>query len=120
MSLPPLLPLALFMTAVLLLGMYGLAVSGHFPAEHRKPALQSTSGAVLLWGTLLLAAAITIAVVLTAVSRLSWPVVIIGGGLMQLLAPLVLQLFPDHIGDGRAGLVGLAGGAAMLTAIFAM
>ena len=35
MALPPLPELAVFMALVLVLSLYGLTVSGHFPEEHR-------------------------------------------------------------------------------------
>ena len=35
MALPPLPELVLFMALVLVLSLYGLTVSGHFPEEHR-------------------------------------------------------------------------------------
>ena len=41
MALPPLPELALFMALVLVLSLYGLTVSGHFPEEHRSPSLRA-------------------------------------------------------------------------------
>jgi len=36
---PPLPELAVFMALVLVLSLYGLTVSGHFPQEHRAASL---------------------------------------------------------------------------------
>ena len=58
MALPPLPELALFMALVLVLSLYGLTVSGHFPEEHRDASLRAGVGPLLLWGTMALCAAL--------------------------------------------------------------
>ena len=44
MALPPLPELAVFMALVLVLSLYGLTVSGHFPEEHRAASLRTAGG----------------------------------------------------------------------------
>ncbi len=108
MTLPPLADLAVFMGLVLVLSLYGLTVSGHFPAEHRAEALRSGIGALLLWGTLALSLALIAIAVLFAAWRLPVYASVIGGGAMLLIAPLLLQPFPDTFVNGRSGLVAFA------------
>jgi hypothetical protein len=96
--------LALFMLTVLAASLYGLAAAGHFPAEHRPPALQG-AGAAILWLTLLATVVAVVVVLIAAVRGLPWYALVIGGGLMLLAAPLVLQPFPDRLVNGRAGLL---------------
>ena len=117
MALPPLPELALFMALVLVLSLYGLTVSGHFPEEHRAPALRAGFGPLLLWGTIALCAALTLAALLFAWQRLPLSAAVIGGGAMVLFAPLLLQPFPDSFVNGRRGLLifsGIATGLALI------
>ena len=44
--------LGLLVACALLAVLYGLAVSGHFPAHFRSATLQRGWGALLLWGTM--------------------------------------------------------------------
>jgi hypothetical protein len=111
--------LALFMARVLVLALYGLTVSGHFPGEFRAASLRSASGAVVLWGTIAVAAAATGLIALFAWRRLELPYAIIGGGTMLLAAPLLLRPFPDSFVNGRLGLVTFAGLAVALSAVAA-
>ena len=39
---------------VLAAALCGLAASGHFPREHRSPALRTTAGALILFGSIAL------------------------------------------------------------------
>ena len=106
--------LALFSTLVLVIAVFGLSLSGHFPAEHRKPGMQGPLGRLILVGciiTVALSASIAIGL---ALGRLPPPAAIIGGGLALLAAPLVLQRLPDAFVDGRRGLLTLAALAAAL------
>jgi len=105
MALPPLPELAVFMALVLVLSLYGLTVSGHFPAEHRAASLRTRAGQALLWGTIVLCAALTICAVAFAWQRVPLYAAIIGGGAMVLTAPLLLQPLPDSFVNGRRGLV---------------
>lgn len=117
MALPPLPELALFMALVLVLSLYGLTVSGHFPEEHRDSALRAGLGPLLLWGTIALCAALTLAALLFAWQRLPLYAAVIGGGAMVLFAPLLLQPFPDSFVNGRQGLLIFASLAAGLALV---
>jgi hypothetical protein len=103
--------LALFMIAVVLLALYGLTVSGHFPAEARAPALRSALGAIILWTTLVEAGVAAMVAIAAAPRVLPWPAIVIGGGAMLLFAPLLLRPLPDRFVNGHAGLLSFAGGA---------
>jgi hypothetical protein len=109
MPLPPLADLAVFMGLVLAFALFGLTASGHFPSEHRAPALRTALGGAILWLSMACAVVVLAAAVLLAVERLPLYASVIGGGAMLLAAPLVLQGFPDTFVDGRAGLVTFAG-----------
>jgi hypothetical protein len=103
--------LALFMTAVMLLSLYGLTVSGHFPAELRAAELRTGLGAFTMWATILLAGLSAVIVASAAFDLLPWYAIVIGGGAMLLAAPLLLRPFPDRFVNGRAGLVVFAAAA---------
>ncbi len=105
MALPPLPQLAVFMALVLVLSLYVLTVSGHFPEEHRADALKTAPGKALLWGTIALCAALAIAALVFAWQELPLPAAIIAGGAMVLIAPLLLQPLPDSFVNGRRGLL---------------
>jgi hypothetical protein len=102
---PPIIDLALFMGLVLALSLFGLTASGHFPREFRPASLQSDFGAVVLWGSLAIAAALAAIAATLAWQRLPLYAIIIGGGVMVLFAPLLLRPFPDSLVNGRAGLI---------------
>jgi hypothetical protein len=114
MAFPALSDLALFMALVLVLSLYGLAVAGHFPVEHRSPSLRTTGGAAILWGTIALAVLLAIATLAIAWQRLPIYAAVIGGGMALLAAPLLLQPFPDTFVNGRRGLLSFAGLALLL------
>lgn len=117
MMLPPLPDLLLFMALILVLALYGLTVAGHFPHEHRGAALRTAAGALVLWGSLALAAALTGLAGVLAWQRLPLYAAVIGGGAMLLAAPLVLQPFPDSFVNGRRGLISLAALAAIIAVL---
>jgi hypothetical protein len=108
--------LGLYMAAVLLLALYGLTASGHFPSEHRGEKQRHGWGAVLLWATMASTAVAGTLVCIRAWSLLTWHALVIGGGVMLLLAPLLLQPLPDSFVDGRRGLVVFSAGAVLLAA----
>ena len=114
-----LIPLILFTALLLVLSLHTLAASGQFPREHRAPALASAAGAIVLYGTI--AVAITsLLVALPAAWRLiPWYAAVIGGGFAILVAPLVLQQFPDRFVDGRASLLSFAAADALLALLLA-
>ena len=105
MALPPFPELAVFMALMLVLSLYGLTVSGHFPEEHRAASLRTTSGQLLLWGTLALCSALAISALVFAWQRVPIYAAVIGGGAMVLIAPLLLQPLPDSFVNGRRALV---------------
>ena len=123
MALPPIPELALFMVLVLVLSLYGLTVSGHFPQEHRAAALKTGAGRIVLWATLALSVALAALTLAFAWRHVPIYAAIIGGGAMVLAAPLLLQPFPDRFVNGRTGLLTFAGlglGLALLAdALFA-
>jgi hypothetical protein len=110
------LELLLFAIAIMLLALYGLTVSGHFPAEFRSLELKSGIGAVTLWTTLITASVATIVALAGAFRALPLPAIIICGGAMLLAAPLLLRLFPDRFVNGSTALISFAAGA-MLVAV---
>jgi hypothetical protein len=112
----PVLELGLFMSAVALLALYVLMASGHFPAEFRGTALRGRSGSLILWGTMIVAAAAGTATIGAAWLVLPWYAIVIGGGAMLLMAPLLLQALPDRVVDGRSGLLAFSAGASLVTA----
>jgi hypothetical protein len=107
----PWLDLLLFAAAVALLALYGLTVSGHFPAEFRSEQLRTAAGTLAIWATLIVASAATIIAIVAASRVLPWSAIIISGGAMLLTAPLLLRAFPDRFVDGFAALVSFASGA---------
>lgn len=107
-------PLILFVALLLILSLHALAASGHFPREHRAAALTSPRGAVVLYGSMALAALCLLAGLLAAWHLIPWYAAVIGGGAAVLIAPLVLQMFPDRFVDGQASLVGFAALAAVI------
>jgi hypothetical protein len=117
MALPPLPELAVFMALVLALSLYGLTVSGHFPAEHRAKSLTTPLGNVLLWSTLCLCAVLTVLAAGFAWRHVPLYAAAIGGGAMLLIAPLLLQPLPDSFVNGRRGLVFFSGLALSLALI---
>ena len=105
--------LILFMVAVLPLFLYGLTASGHFPAEFRAEQFRNGSGAVIMWGTVVAALFAGAMTLVLAWATLPWYAIVIGGGLVLLLAPLLLQSLPDSFVNGRAGLITFSVAAAM-------
>lgn len=117
MLLPSWPALATFMALMLVLSLYGLTVSGHFPSEHRGPRLRDMPGAVVLWGTIALMTAILLIALAFAYRTLPTYAAIIGGGFMVLIAPLLLQPCPDTFVNGRRGLLTFALAGAVLAAV---
>jgi hypothetical protein len=106
--------LGLFALAVAALALYGLAVSGHFPADLRAAQLRTSQSRVIIWMTIVVAGLAALVVVAAAWSVLPWYAIVIAGGAMLLVAPLLLQPFPDSFVDGRAALLVFSTGAAAL------
>ncbi len=114
----PSLDLVLFVADVGLLALYGLACSGHFPADYRSDVFKTARGASVLWGTMVTAAIAAGLVVNAATRVLPWPSMVIGGGGMLLAAPLLLQLFSDRFVNGISALLSFAGSALITSVIF--
>ncbi len=108
MPLPPLSPLLLFMAMALISCMFLLVAAGHFPAHARAPTLRTPSGAIILWGSICVVIASALGALYFAFATLPWYAAVIGGGLMVLAAPLLVQPFPNHIVDGKAALLALS------------
>ena len=107
-----LVPLLLFMALLLALSLYGLAASGHFPREHR--ALAPGLGAIVLFGSIAVAIVCLVAALASVWHLIPWYAAIIGGGLSILVAPLVLQQFPDSFVNGRGALLSLCAASVIL------
>jgi hypothetical protein len=113
------LELFLFAAMTLVACVHLLAASGHFPAERRAPALQSWSGATLLFGSMGLVAACFVAALIIVCKSAPWYAVVIAGGSAILAAPLALRPWPDRFVNGPATLVTFAAVAAALALIMA-
>lgn len=108
------LALLLFAAMVLTIAVFGLSLSGHFPAEHRKPELRDRLGRLIIVVCILAVALAAAKAIGLSMALLPPPVAIIGAGLALLAAPMVLKHFPDKFVDGRIGLVALAVFASLL------
>jgi hypothetical protein len=108
------LAFVLFALLMLMLSLHGLSASGHFPREHRAPALSSPLSAVILHGTILIALASLFAGLWAAWRLIPWYAAVIAGSLAILAAPLVLQGFSDSFVDHRGSLLSFAGASAAL------
>jgi hypothetical protein len=106
--------LGLLMGSVLLVALYGLAVSGHFPAEFRPETLQRGWGPLVLWGTMMATSLAGAVALILALRSLPWYATVIGGGAALLFAPLLLQPLPDSFVNGRRGLLVLCAAAMLL------
>jgi len=109
--------LGLLVACVLLAVLYGLAVSGHFPAHVRSTTLQGGWGALLLWSTMAATALSAGAAGLFGWRALPWPAAVIGGGAAMLFAPLLLQSLPDSFVNGRRALLVLSMGTVILAVL---
>lgn len=108
---------ALMMFALLIMSaaLCGLTASGHFPAEHRAETLRSPGGAAVLWGSMAAGVFTALVALFVAWIALPWTWAVIVGGGMLLLAPLVLQSFPDSFVDGRSALIVFGGAGVVLS-----
>lgn len=104
-----------YMLLLLAVSLLGLAASGHFPAEHRTPALSSASGRAMLYGSIACGAGCLAAGAVYAWSPVPLYALVIGGGAAILFAPLVLQRLPDRFVDGYGALTAFSGVAVLST-----
>ena len=111
---------ATFMGLVLVCALYGLTISGHFPAEARADALRSSAGRIVLWGTIAIVLGVSWQALALAWQHLPWALAVIGAGAMALIAPLVLRPLPDSFVDQPIALLAFAalGTVLALTARF--
>lgn len=98
----------LFMAMALTICMFIVVAAGHFPAHSRATARRTVSGTIVLWGSISAVVASAVCALTFAFVALPWYAAIIGGGLMVLAAPLLVQPFPNRIVDGKAALLALA------------
>jgi len=117
MSSNAILPLILFMALLLAVALCGLAASGHFPREHRSPALQSGAGPFILFGSLALSLLCLAAGLWLAGRVVPWYATVIGGGAVLLAAPLLLRPLPDAFVNGRGALFVFAGISGLIVAL---
>jgi hypothetical protein len=108
MALPPIAALAVFMGLILVLALYALTVSGHFPAAYRDASLRTGIGRAVLWVTLAIACLLALVAIAVAWHSLPFYATVIAAGAMLLLAPLLLRPLPDSFVNGRWGLLVLA------------
>lgn len=104
MPLPEPLPLLSFAVCALVAFMFGLVIAAQFPAARRDRALRSGAGALLLWASCGVAAALTVATITFAAAALAWPYAVIAAGLAFLAAPFGMHLLPLAATEGRLGL----------------
>jgi len=115
-----LIPLALFTMLMLAVSLHGLAASGHFPHQTRLPAMASGAGPAVLWLTILVVLACLVTGLFAAWRLIPWYAAVIGGGGGILVAPLVLQWFPDRFVDGKRGLLSFAAAALLLSLLLVL
>ncbi len=110
-------PLLSFMALLLSASLYGLAASGHFPAEHRAPALRTGVGRIVLFGSL----ALCLFCLVGGIALVWHHRAVVRGGdrrrLTVLIALLLLQPFPDLFVNGRAALLTFSGLSLAMTAL---
>ena len=111
------MPLLLFSGLLLSAILCVLIASGHFPREHRAPALRSRSGTVILYGAPALSLICLVTGSALVWGTVPWYAAVIGGGAAVLAAPLLLRPLPDTFVNGRAALVACAGASALLVAL---
>jgi hypothetical protein len=113
MPLASAVPLLVFVALMLLASLAALSASGHFPKASRLPAIAKGFGPAILWMSIAVMATAVVSGAAAAWTLMPWYAVVIGGGGAILLAPLVLQRFPDRIVDGKSALIGFSAGAAL-------
>ena len=117
MPLANIFPLAAFFALMLLASLQALCASGHFPKASRLAAISQGSGPLVLWTSIVVTACSVFGGIVTTSMLIPWYAAVIGGGGAILLAPLVLQVFPDRVVDGKAALIGFALAAGALAAL---
>ncbi len=117
MQWPPVAELVTFTAAVLVIFMFVIAASGHFPAEYRKAALAGPVGTAIIVATSVVIGVTCLIALFYAWHYLPWYAAVIAAGLMILIAPYTLHPLPDAIINGRGVLLLLALAAILLDAL---
>jgi hypothetical protein len=107
--------LFVFMGLVLAVSMYALSVSGQFPLTHRTQPFRSPLGGIVLFGSLVLTFAALAAGIYFAHASVPWYALVIGGGAMVLITPLLLPNFSDKFVDGRGSVLTFSSAAVSLS-----
>ena len=119
MSIAP-VPLAFFTMLMLAVSLHALTASGHFPRDTRLQAMTTGAGPAVLWLTILIVLGCLVLGLYAAWRLIPWYGAVIGGGAGILIAPLVLQWFPDRFVDGKRGLISFAAAAVLLSLLLAL
>ena len=101
----PIFPVAVFAMLMLAVSLHGLTASGHFPRETRIAAMAKGAGPAVLWLSIAIVVASLVMGLVAAWHLVPWYAAVIAGGGGVLVAPLVLQAFPDRFVDGKRGLI---------------
>lgn len=114
LALPEWPALAAFSGLVLFVTLYVLALSVHFPSEHRRASLKGGVGGTILWGTGALTVASAAMAVRLGLGALPGHLAVLAGGSAILAAPIFLKPLPDSLIDDRGGLLLFSGLATAL------
>lgn len=106
--------LLLFSALILVIALFALSLSGHFPVVRPGRDAQAYLTRALLVTCIIVIALVTATALGFALRLLPGPMAIIGAGTALLAAPQVLPMLPDRFVDGRRGMVVLAALAAAL------
>jgi len=79
--------------------------------------MAGATGSAVLWGSIVIAALCLVVALAAAWVLIPWYAAVIGGGGAILVAPLVLQWFPNRFVDGKRALIGFASAAMVLAAV---
>lgn len=90
---------------MLTMSMYALAASGQFPLAHRTEPFRSALGGMVLFGSIALTFVALVAGIYFVHASIPWYALVIGGGLMMLITPLLLPNFSDKFVDGCGSLL---------------
>jgi len=96
------------MGGVLVVFIFIVTVSTHFPAGHRVQALRRTAGTALIFCSSALVAMTAITGLVLAYHAIPWYAAVIGGGAMILAAPYTLHPLSDDFVNGPRALIVLS------------
>jgi len=86
-----------------------LIVAGMFPLRARPGAMESGMSTLLVFGNVILLAALLMGTGLYGYAELRWSTLVVVAGLVVLFAPGLFEAWPSSWRDGRTGLVVLVG-----------